>query len=45
MKITAVEVHYRYFGDRSWVITEVQTDEGITGWSEVGKNRERAVGG
>jgi galactonate dehydratase len=44
VKITAVKVHYRYFGDRSWVITELQTDEGITGWSEVGKNRERAVG-
>jgi galactonate dehydratase len=44
VKITGVKVHYRYFGDRSWVITELQTDEGITGWSEVGKNRERAVG-
>jgi galactonate dehydratase len=43
MRITAVKTHYRYHGDRSWVITEVQTDEGITGYSEVGKNRERAV--
>lgn len=44
MRITGLRVHYRYFGDRSWVITEMQTDDGITGWSEVGKNRERAVG-
>ena len=43
MRITAVKTHYRYFGDRSWVLTELQTDEGITGYSEVGKNRERAV--
>ena len=44
MRITAIKVHYRFHGDRSWIITEMQTDEGITGWSEVGKNRERAVG-
>ena len=44
MRITDIQVHYRYFGHRSWVITEMMTDEGITGWSEVGKNRERAVG-
>jgi galactonate dehydratase len=44
VKITAVQVHYRYWGDRSWIITEMQTDEGITGWSEVGKKREHAVG-
>jgi len=43
MQITAVKTYYRYFGDRSWVITELQTDEGITGYSEVGKNHERAV--
>ena len=43
MRITAIKTHYRYYGDRSWVITEMQTDEGITGFSEVGKNRERAV--
>jgi galactonate dehydratase len=43
MRITAIKTHYRYHGDRSWVITEMQTDEGITGFSEVGKNRERAV--
>jgi len=43
MKITAVRTHYRYHGDRSWVLTEMQTDEGITGYSEVGKNRKRAV--
>jgi galactonate dehydratase len=43
MKITAVKTYYRYFGDRSWVLTEMQTDEGITGYSEVGKNRETAV--
>lgn len=43
MRITAIKTHYRYFGDRSWIITEMQTDEGITGFSEVGKNRERAV--
>lgn len=44
MKIADIKVHYRYFGDRSWVLTEMRTDEGITGWSEVGKNRERGVG-
>lgn len=44
MRITAINVHYRYFGDRSWIITEMQTDEGLIGYSEVGKNRERAVG-
>ncbi len=43
MRITAIKTHYRYSGDRSWIITEMQTDEGITGFSEVGKNRERAV--
>jgi galactonate dehydratase len=43
MRITEVKTHYRYWGDRSWIITEVRTDEGITGFSEVGKNRERAV--
>jgi galactonate dehydratase len=43
MKITAVTTYYRYFGDRSWVLTEMQTDAGITGFSEVGKNRETAV--
>jgi len=43
MKITGIRTHYRYFGDRSWVLTEMQTDEEITGYSEVGKNRETAV--
>ena len=43
MRITAIKTHYRYSGDRSWIFTEIQTDEGITGFSEVGKNRERAV--
>jgi L-alanine-DL-glutamate epimerase-like enolase superfamily enzyme len=43
MRITAIRTHYRYFGDRNWILTEMQTDEGITGFSEVGKNRERAV--
>ena len=43
MRITAIKTHYRYFGDRSWILTEMRTDEGITGFSEVGKNRERAV--
>jgi galactonate dehydratase len=43
MRITEVKTHYRYWGDRSWIITEVRTDEGIVGFSEVGKNRERAV--
>lgn len=43
MRITAIKTYYRYFGDRNWVLTEMQTDEGITGFSEVGKNRERAI--
>ena len=43
MRITEVRTHYRYWGDRSWIITEIRTDAGITGFSEVGKNRERAV--
>ena len=44
MRITGLTVHYRYWGHRSWIITEMSTDEGITGWSEVGKSRERSVG-
>jgi galactonate dehydratase len=43
MRITAIRTHYRFVGDRSWVFTEMRTDEGIAGYSEVGKNRERAV--
>lgn len=45
MKITAVKTHYRFFGDRNWILTELRTDEGLVGFSEVGKNRERAVVG
>jgi L-alanine-DL-glutamate epimerase-like enolase superfamily enzyme len=43
VRITAVEVHYRYFGDRSWVVTEMRTDEGITGWSEFNESRRKGM--
>ncbi len=44
MKITDVQAHYCYpGGDRSWIFTAISTDEGITGYSEVGMNKEIAV--
>jgi galactonate dehydratase len=43
LKIAAIKTYYRHFGHRNWILTEMQTDSGLTGYSEVGKNRERAV--
>ena len=45
MRITAVKVHYRYFGDRSWVITELQTDEGLTGLARATGMELEAISG
>ncbi|MCC7355596.1 MAG: mandelate racemase/muconate lactonizing enzyme family protein [Anaerolineae bacterium] len=44
LKITEIRTHLCYSGgDRNWVFTEILTDEGITGVSEVGMNKETAI--
>jgi galactonate dehydratase len=40
MKIVAVTAHRFYGSHRSWIFTEVETDEGITGISEVFVDQE-----
>ena len=44
MKVTGIKTHLCHnAGHRYWIFTEVLTDEGITGVSEVGMNQERTV--
>ncbi len=44
MKITGMKTHLCHnAGHRYWIFTQVFTDEGITGASEVGMNQERTV--
>jgi galactonate dehydratase len=44
MKITGIKTHLCHnAGHRYWIFTQVRTDEGITGVSEVGMNQERTV--
>lgn len=44
MKITGIKTHLCHnAGHRYWIFTQVFTDEGITGVSEVGMNQERTV--
>ena len=44
MKITGIKTHLCHnAGHRYWIFTEIFTDEGITGVSEVGMNQEKTV--
>ncbi|MCI0621833.1 MAG: mandelate racemase/muconate lactonizing enzyme family protein [Acidobacteria bacterium] len=44
MKITSIKTHLCHnAGHRYWIFTEIHTDEGITGVSEVGMNQEKTV--
>lgn len=44
MKITKIKTHLCHNGGhRYWIFTQIFTDEGVTGASEVGMNQERTV--
>src|SRR5262245_23596621 len=44
VKVTGIKTHLCHnAGHRYWIFTEVCTDEGITGVSEVGMNQEKTV--